>query len=345
MADTNTFLVSVANALVLDPTTRQGIAYGKANISSSFELSMANTDVRGGINNALLYKYMHDRDLMVNIEQAIFAKTYLGLNVGSSVLNSTVNVVNTECIQLTGDAGVLTETPIGTVTVFKADGTVAYVTPVGKNITVPSGGATIVTAVYSYSDTVDRVSISTTKPPSVVTIILTAEVRNSAGTLVELLQIEVPRVQIDGNYTLSLSADGVSTESLKGNALKVDGTSCTDGDIYAYVSWIPVSSYTVPVAFIASTPNEISVSAAGTLPATQQITVYGVRGGIYSNVVLTSGLTFTKRAGGAASITVNSTGLVTVAGGATAGQTAIIDVVYNDGTTSYPDTVNVTVVA
>ena len=104
MADTNTFLVSVANALVVDPITRQGIAYGKANISSAFELSMANTDVRGGINNALLYRFMHDRDLAINIEQAIFAKTFLGLNVGSTVLNSTVNVVNTECIQLTAGA-------------------------------------------------------------------------------------------------------------------------------------------------------------------------------------------------------------------------------------------------
>lgn len=341
----DTFLVSVADAIGLDPSTGNALFYGTANINSAFTLSMGNTDVRAGKNNALRYKYMNSRDLAVNIEQATFEKTFMALNTGSSILNTTVNVVKTECVQLTAGVGTLSDAAIGDVNVFKEDGTIVQVTATGGGltITVPSGAETKVTAVYRYSDTVDRLSINTTQPPNVITLILIADVRDNAGVLVEQLNIEIPSLQIDGNYELSFTADGVSTESLSGMALAVDGTTCNDGSTYGYVQWVPASGTDVSVAYIASTPANFEPTAA-TL-STQQITVNAIRGGVYQNTVVTADATYAIRAGGDADITVDSAGLITVANTSTAGDEAIVDISYDDGSTVHIDTVVVTVQA
>lgn len=339
----NTFLVSVANAIGRDPNTKEAIFIGKANLSSAFKLSMASTDVRGGINNPLLYKYMHDRDLEVTIDQAIFGKSFLALNVGNNILNSTVNVAKTESITLSSGAGVATETPIGNISVIKADGTISTVTPSGKNFTVVGGADTCVTIHYTYADAVDRLTIETTKPPSVIDLILEAEVRDNKGNLVEIFQINVPSFQVSGNYELSMSADGVSQESLVGNALATTGSTCANGDIYATVSWIPVTA-TITYAGIATTP-AVFEPAVASLPATQQVTVYGLRGGSFMPNVITSECTFTKLAGGDSDITVSAGGLITVAGTATATDTATIKATFTDGVTTFVDHVIVTVKA
>jgi hypothetical protein len=325
MAD-NTFLVSVANVLALNPTTNAALFYGKANLNSAFTLSMASTDVRGGINNALLYTYVHDRDLAVSIESATFGKDILALNVGSSIVNSAVNVWKSECVQLSANVGTLTETPVGNIEVQKADGTWTTVTPSGTSITVSGGGNTIVWAHYQYSETVDRITIGTTKPPNTVKLIFTAEVRTQGAGLTEYLQIEVPNVQIDGNYELSLTADGVSTEKIAGKALSIAGTTCNDGDMYAYVSWIPVTS-TISYSEIFVTPNVFEPDAGET--ATQQLTVWGVRGGTYANVNITSLCTFAKAAGGDSDVSVSAGGLITVAATSTAADTATITATYS----------------
>ncbi len=198
MADT--FLVSVADAIGLDPTTGNALFQGTANINSTFTLSMASSDVRAGRANGLRFKYMHTRDLAINIEQAIFEKTFLALNAGSNLLNQTVNALKTDCVDLVGGVGNLTETPTGTsVSVIKADGTIQQVVQNGTEITVPNTGNEKVNAIYRYSDTVDRIAVNSTEPPSIITLILTADVRNTDGQLVEQLQIEVPSLQIDGS--------------------------------------------------------------------------------------------------------------------------------------------------
>lgn len=340
----NSFLVTVADAIGLNPTTGEAYFYGKANLTSAFEITMANTDVRGGKNNPLLFKYMHDRDLSINIEQAIFGKTFLGLQVGSNVLNGSISALATDCVTLVGGAGEVVNTPIGDLQVFKADGSIVTVTPTGKNFTVAGGADTNVNVVYRYSTSADRISVSTTKPPSVITLILMAEVRNSAGVLTDILQIEVPRLQLDGAYTLSLTAEGVSTETLKGSALATTGATCADGDTYAYVSWIPQSALASTVAFIATTPTIINPSVAAGFPSTQQLTVYGIRGGILGNLNVTSTATYAKQVGGNAAISVSAGGLVTTTT-TTASSTAVIEVTYTDAGGTYKDYVTVLVVA
>jgi len=337
----NEFLVSVADAVLRDPNTGDALAFGKANITSAFTLTTAQTDVRGGINNPLLYTYIHDRVLEVKIEQAIFGKTILAINAGQLVKNGAVNVTQTECVQLTGGDGLVTLTPIGDVTVFLPDGTIQTVTPSTKTITVSGGGSQKVDAVYITSTTSDQITIESTTPPSVVDLTLIAQVRDNTGVIVDYLQISVPRFQVMGNYTLSLAANGVSNETLDGKALVVASADCTTADYYAKVTWIPVAATAIPISSIAAIPTKLSFSAA-LGAATKNISVLGIRGGIYANANITTSCSIVKTSGCACFSVGLHTGAVAASGALAADSVALITVTYYDPTSgSLTDIVNV----
>lgn len=328
----NKFLVSVANAVIRNASTGEAIAYGKTNIESSFELSTAETEVRGGINNPLLYTYIHDRSLTVNINEATFSATVLGLNVGQLAQNGSVSVTQTDCVVLTSGSGVLSCLPTGNVSIFLPNGTVEEVTPSGSSIFVSGGADSKIDAIYITSKTADQITVETTTPPSVVDLTLIGEVRDDTGSIVEYLQINVPRFQVMGNYSLSLSADGVSQQALNGKALAVASTDCVSGEYYAKVTWIPASATSTPVSSIAAIPSTVQFSMAS-LPSTQQLSVLGIRGGIYQNANVTSSCTFAK-VSGSASLSINtSTGLITAASSGSAGHTAMFSATYYTATT------------
>jgi hypothetical protein len=325
----NEFLVSVANAVLRDPSTGAALAFGTTNITSAFTLSTAQTDVRGGINNPLLYTYIHDRALEVKIEQATFDKTVLGLNVGQLVQNGLVDVIQTDCIVLSASgSGTVSATPIGNVTVFLDNGTTQTVTPNTKDITVSGGANEKVNAVYTTSATADQITIGTITPPSVVDLTLIAEVRDNTGAIVQQLQINVPRFQVMGNYTLSLAANGVSNQALEGKALTSFSSDCANGDYYAKVTWIPVSATAIPVASIAAIPSTVSFSAAS-LPASQQVTVLGIRGGMYANTNITTSCSYVRTSGCATIIVNASTGVISASATAASGHSAVIGVNYS----------------
>ena len=311
----NEFLVSVADAILRDPTTGNAIAYSKANIESSFTLSTAETEVRGGINNPLLYTYIHDRSLAININQATFDKVVLGLNVGQLSESGAVDVTQTDCIVLSGGSGTLSVVPTAdTITVFLPNGLTEIVTATaGSNIYVSAGASQKVDVVYTTSVTADQITIESTTPPSVVDLTMIAEVRDNTGAISEYLQISVPRFQVMGNYTLALAANGVSQQALSGKALLTTSTDCTTADYYAKVTWIPVSATSVAVSSIAAIPSTIAFTGtSASWPKTQQISVLGIRGGIYANANITSSCTFAKSSGSANSnLVVGTTGLVT----------------------------------
>lgn len=325
----NKFLVSVANAILRDPDTLIGIAYGKTNIESSFEISTTETEVRGGINNPLLYTYIHDRTLTVNINEATFGKVVLGLNAGQLAANAAVNVMQTDCLVLGSGSGTLTETPVGDVSVFLPNDTIQSVTPTGSAIYVSGGGDLRVDAVYITSKTSDQITVETITPPSVVDLTLIAEVRDNTNVIVEYLQINVPRFQVMGNYTLSLTADGISQQALNGKALAVASTDCASGEYYAKVTWIPVSG-SAGISSIAAIPSTVNFVEA-TLPASQQITVLGIRGGIYSNTNVTANSVFAK-VSGSASLTISAGGLITGGSSGSAGHGALFSATYYDAT-------------
>lgn len=340
-----TFLVSVGDYIAVDPDSDSVLFSGNFLTESTFTLEMSETEARGGSGNSLGYLFKHSRNLRLSLMQNIFEKDFLATNVGSSIVNSAVDVWKTECIQLTAGAGTVTETPVGNVSVKLGNGTIQTVTPTGSNITVGGAGTETATVYYQYNDTVDTVTINATETPTVVKLILTAKVKASNGNTTELWQAEIPRFQIDGNYELSLTADGISSEMLEGRALAIQTTDNCDGQIYGTARWIPQAGVAVAYTALATTPATFE-PAVGSLPATQQLTVLGIRGGNYVNVNLTadSNTSYAMEAGSDADITVDANGLITVAGTAVATDTGTVKITYDDGTNpAIEDVVVVTV--
>jgi hypothetical protein len=112
----------------------------------------------------------------------------------------------------------------------------------GSTIYVASASAMVspkVNAIYNKMATSDQITIESTTPPTVVDLTLIAEVRDNTGVITEYLQIDIPRFQVAGNYTLSFAANGVSSQSLEGVALLTASTDCTSGDYYAKATWVP----------------------------------------------------------------------------------------------------------
>jgi hypothetical protein len=323
------FLVSVADAILRDPDTGNALARGIANLNSAFTLSTAETQVRGGINNPLLYTYIHDRSLEVKVEQAVFDKVILGLNVGQLVANAAVNVLQTDCLVTSASScAQITLTPVGNVSVILSDGSVQTVTASTKDIVLTGAVSQKVTAIYVTSKTADQITVETITPPSVVDLTLLAEIRDNTGAITEYLQINVPRFQVMGNYSLALAANGVSTQTLDGKALAVASTDCTTDEYYAKVTWIPASA-TSAYTSIASIPSLITFSGS---PATGQISVLGIKGGIYQNTNITTSCTYAASGSSKGTITVGaSTGLVSAGSQVVVGNGALITCTYAAG--------------
>ena len=340
---TNEFLVSVADVILRNATTGAAIAYGKANISSAFTLSMQSADVRAGINNPLIYSYYHTRELSVKVEQATFDETILSLNAGTSILVGNVNVLQTDCLTLSSSgSGTITLTPVGDVSVLLPSGAIEVVTPTVKSITVSGGANALVTAIYVTSKSANLVTVESTTPPSLVDLTLIAEIRASNLTTVKkYLQVNIPRFQVAGNYTLNLAANGVSQQALEGKALVSSANDCTTGDYYAKVSYIPVTGST-EYSSIAALPS--TIAWAKSTAQSSQLSVLGIRGGVYANTNITSDCNYVRSGSSGSGITVGaSTGLIiTSASSTTIAESVRINVTYPSGSLTDYVMINIT---
>lgn len=292
------FLVSVANAVGRDPETGAGLFYGTTNASTAVNLSMTEEEIRGGINNVIQGVYMHDKTLEVTIEKPTFARSFLALNVGSDIQSAqNVKVLQTECITLDGSGnGAVSKLPVGTVNVFLDEDTVMAVSAGAAStdgtypISVPSMAGQMVTAIYDAYENVDVLTVETTTPPKVVDLTLLIQVRDENMNLAYTLQYNVPKFQVSGNYELSLSADGVSNESLSGKALNVKAENCNTGDMYATIKWVPASAAAQGITGIIITNGDINAAAGEA--AVYQLSAIGIRGSFDNRIPLTDGVTF-----------------------------------------------------
>jgi hypothetical protein len=335
-------LVSVADVIIRDATTKAGLVLGKANISSALKIAMANADVRGGIGNKLLFKYFHTKELSVDIEQAQFGESFLALNSGVSVVTGAAEVVQTDCLVTSASScAQITLTPIGNVTCFLPDGSIQTVTPSTKDLVLTGAASVKITAVYATSKTVDLTTVEAGTPPKIVDLVLKAEIRDQATSGVKkYLQIHIPSFQLSGTYDLALSANGVSTEKLSGTALGVESASCSTEDYYGTFAYIPVSSATVYTS-IAATPSTIAWTKL--TAQSSQISVLGIKGGVYDNANITTSCTYARSGSSASGIVVGAaTGLITAsASSIPIAETAVIACTYASG--SLVDYVNINI--
>ena len=332
------FLTSVGNVIVRDTVTNEALMYGTGLLDSAFDMTAQETEVRGGTGNQLLFNYIHTKSVAVKITDATFNMDILALNAGTNVLNSSVMALATDCLVFSASgSATLANTPIGNATVFIGDpATIQTVTPVGSVITVSGGNNLKGTAVYEYTVTADQLTIEAKTPPQIVDLTLITEERDSATkAIVNYVHIHVPQFQITGNYSLAMTANGVSNQPLEGKALAVKSTNCTDEDYYATVTRIPVSGTSIAVNELFLSKNT-AFSVAGGLPKYIQLQARGLRGGLQSYVDVTTSASYHVTSGSttlAAYYNVGAnTGLVTAGSSVVAGWTATISACYVDPT-------------
>lgn len=278
MEKSKDFLVSTADvAFIVNGT----LAFtGTTSLNTSISVSMEDQEITGGKGNKTLYKYKYGRKLAPSIEMAEWNLAYIAANVGSSIFEGLRDVFAiSECVTLTNGTGTLQKVPVGKVYVEKADGSSVEVTPAGSTITIGNSNETV-SVTYQYNTTVKRVTIDAESAPLVGKLILTADKHNNKTGKVGEVQIEVPSFQLSGTFDISLEASGSTTTKLDGDALAVNGASCSDGSVYAYITDIPSAASAVTISDIAVTPAVIELAANETMT----LSVIGIKGGLYSNV-------------------------------------------------------------
>lgn len=227
-----------------------------------------------------LYKYKYGRKLAPSIEMAEWNLAYIAANVGSTIFEGLKDVFAVaECVTLTKGVGTLKKVPVGKVYIENPDGSTSEVTPVGSTITVGNDDTTVL-ATYQYNTNVKRVTIDAESTPFVGRLIMSADKHNNKKGKVGEVQIEVPSFQLSGSFDISLESSGNTTTKLDGDALAVEGASCSDGLVYAYITEIPSVESTVAVSDIAVTPAVINLAVA----ETKTLNVVGIKGGLYSNI-------------------------------------------------------------
>ena len=305
------FLVSTADfAFYVDDVLA---CTGTTNLNASLEVSMEEQEVKG---NKLLYAFKYGRALSATLEAADWKLEYIAMASGSKITEGIKDVYKLrECVTLTEGIGVLSTTPIGNVAVELSNGTIVTVERTGTTIDMTKFGLTddkdSVKATYKYSRNAKRITIDAESTPFVGRLVLDADKHNSKRGKVGSVQIEIPSYQLNGNFTIEFTPDGVTSTSLEGKALAVEGDTCADGSVYA-----------IAVTEIAATPDTIKIDTSTNTTAT--ISVIGLKGGLYSPIELdNTDCTFVSDT--PATATVDSDGVVT----AVASGTATITISYN----------------
>lgn len=322
------FIVSVGDAMGLDPSNNDAFLFqSKTEMDGSFSVAMDSTEVRAGFGNQKIFDYFHTRTLDVELMSAEWDFRYLAMNVGKNIISEVSDAwIYSECVTLSSGSGTLSEEPVGDIFVEKQDGSMVTVTPAGTSFTVVGGLNTSVDVTYKRSTMADTLTVDAETSPKIIKLIQQYKIFDQQGQ-VGVLEITIPRFQISGNFDLTMTPDGVSSTPLSGTSLAFKDSGCSR-NVYAYVKEIPMDGSKVKVTAIVASPSAFEPSDSG---GSQQVTVTGIRGegGMYGALpISTSDCTFSMATGSDSEITVDSSGLITVASGATTGDTGNVKIVY-----------------
>lgn len=262
---------------------------GTTNLNTSIEVSMQEQNVNAGKGNKLVYSFKYGRELSATLEAADWKLEFLACQVGSKITEGLTDVYKmAECVTLTNGVGIVGTIPIGDVAVELPNGTIIMVTPDASSIDLTAYGLTneSVRATYKYSRVAKMITIDADSTPYVGTLIMDADKHNNKLGKVGSVQIEIPSYQLSGNFSISFTPDGVTSTSMEGKALAVEGETCTDGSsVYAYVKEFDNTAEALVVTEIAATPATINLDSADTA-TTATISVVGLKGALYAPIEL-----------------------------------------------------------
>ncbi|HEY5588899.1 MAG TPA: hypothetical protein VIK86_08090 [Candidatus Paceibacterota bacterium] len=297
----NQFLISTADVIVRDVQADQIMVYGKTEIDSTIAQKVTSADIQGGYGNQVLYTYQHSKMLDITISDAKFEEGFLAINSGTLITNGAKNIFKREFITLNGSGiGTITTAPVGNVYLQSTTGVIATVVPSTMSVTYVGFANQTVEAVYKYSVSVDTIDLNASLFTKTYELTLIAKMFDKNGQSAEV-HIVIPQFKPDGNFTITLKADGYSTTPMAGKAIADQATKSYGSYNIAY------TTATIAYTNIVASPSTVALSV-GT--PTQILTIYGLRGGNYAPVTLDPSLcTFVS--GTPATCTVSAGGLLT----------------------------------
>lgn len=287
MKNAKDFLVSTADfALKYNGIL---VCTGTTNLNTSIEVSMQEQNVNAGKGNSLIYSYKYGRELAVNLEAANWDIRFIAMQTGSQITEGLDDVYKlAENVQITNGVGVLKSIPIGDVAVELSNGLIVTVTAESTSIDLTKYGVEneCVKATYMYNRIAKSIVIDSETSPFVYELVLSADKHNNRLGKIGTVQIIIPSYQPSGNFTMNFTPDGVSSTTIEGKALSVEGDYCADGStVYAYVKEFNETEQDIAVAEIAATPATINLDSSNT-NKTETISVIGLKGALYSPIQL-----------------------------------------------------------
>lgn len=301
--------VGTIRAFTQSSTLPELIFTSKTLQENSISIEVSSEDVRGGLSNPLLSRYFHDSLMSATITDALFNLQYLALNVGGNITIGGSSLVTESVTTTVVNQITITGTPVafgtaGTIGFYTIEGQEDYksISFAGKTANVfnlPIGSKVCVTY-NTNDDAMQTFTVPSAIIPSEVHLEMTyplfaGGITNqtlSTSSQVGELIVDIPRFQLSGSTTLSMTASGVSNSSLSGQALASYTTAnCSDMGMYGTVKMkIYGKNWSEDLESMAVDGAEISMNTDEKLT----LKVVGIFSGGITGVLNNSNLTFTS---------------------------------------------------
>ena len=239
------FLAGVGRALLFKGNDLIGVA--KTLTESTFDFSITAEDVRGGQGNGLLGRYFHDSNMQVTLVDAMFDLQYMALSLGVNLESGGLSVKEEELAVGTDGTVTASETPVAfngsMIGWYKkpSDTEWSIGTFTGSKMAISGASQSDPYCVkYFYiNENAKSIKIKSQYVPSELHVVIMNDLYSgdvgsqSDATRYGRLITDIPRLQMDGNQTLNLTATSAATINLTGSALAVlSGDTCEDDPYY-----------------------------------------------------------------------------------------------------------------
>lgn len=329
------FLCGVADAYFYS-TAEELLFQAKTVLDDSMEINVNSTEISAAKGDVLQFVYFHGGRINATLTDVQFSMDMIAANVGQDIGTSTGMWFEEEITLTGGGAGTVTNTPIvtpdGDTTIYgwvtQEDGTVTKVAFSTKDFNLPGGTSGEVVCVrYYITDTAARyIEIPANIIPKIGRLVLDAQLFSSnsgdanGATLIGRVQVEIPRFQLSGTQSLSMTSSGVSNTPLKGMALAYNEAGCNGSGTYAKITEKIDSSFWYSNCFALSLEDDTIAISSGS--PTYQTVTYAIPRIGKAFIPPTADLTYTSSNTGI--FTVNASGLITRVGAGSATLTIVI---------------------
>ena len=221
--------------------------YAKTLTESTFDFSITAEDVRGGQGNGLLGRYFHDSNMQVTLVDAMFDLQYMALSLSVNLESGGRSVKEEELAVGTDSTVTASETPVAfngsMIGWYKkpSDTEWSIGTFTGSKMAISGASQNDPYCVkYFYiNENAKSIKIKSQYVPSELHVVIMNDLYSgdvgsqSDATRYGRLITDIPRLQMDGNQTLNLTATSAATINLTGSALAVlSGDTCEEDPYY-----------------------------------------------------------------------------------------------------------------